>query len=593
MAHKYNLGIVGNCSYLAYIDTDANVQWMCMPGFDSSFLFGGLVDKEKGGCFKITPVNKYKSTQYYLPNTNILCTEFETTKGRFRVTDLAPRFLQYERFFRPLMLVRKIEWLSGSPHITVECDPRGDYGNIIPEKYSASNHIRYTNIGGPVRLTTDIPLAYITEKKSFALNKNYYLVLTYGEPLEAPLADTAERFLLLTQAYWEKWIKSSYLPEMFQEHVIRSALVLKLHQYEDTGGFIAAGTTSLPESPGSGRNWDYRYCWLRDSYYTLQAFNRIGHFDELEKYFDFIQNILSHNPGTIQPMYSITGEKKLVEKILPLSGYLNNSPVRIGNDAYHQLQNDVYGQVLLTMLPLILDQRLLIYDKSHIDYKAIVFRLLHQIEITLKQPDAGIWEFRNTLQQNCYTLLFQWAGAHAARKFAAKIREKEMFRKAETIIKKTVALLEKCYDPKLKAYTQAIGSTNMDASTLKLITMQYLDPSHLRTKQHLEAIEKKLKSPNGLIYRYRHADDFGKPGSTFLVCSFWYAEALSFTGRTDDACQTVETIMKNSNHLGLLSEDVSEDGSQWGNFPQTYSHVGMINTAFRISRKLNKPHYFL
>ena len=296
MPHKYNLGIIGNCSYLAYIDTHADVKWMCLPGFDSSFLFGGLIDKEKGGCFKISPVNEYKSNQYYLPNTNILCTEFENGQGRFRVTDFAPRFLQYERYYRPLMLVRKIEWLSGSPHIKVECDPRGDYGNITPEQYSASNHIRYMNIGGPVRLTTDIPLTYISEKKSFALNKNYYLVLTYGEPLEAPLADTVDRFLFLTQSYWQKWIKSSYLPDIFQEQVIRSALTLKLHQYEDTGGFIAAGTTSLPESPGSGRNWDYRYCWLRDSYYTLQAFNRIGHFEELEKYFEFIQNILRLEP---------------------------------------------------------------------------------------------------------------------------------------------------------------------------------------------------------------------------------------------------------------------------------------------------------
>lgn len=593
MPHKYNLGIIGNCSYLAYIDTDADVKWMCLPGFDSSFLFGGLIDKEKGGCFKISPVNEYKSNQYYLPNTNILCTEFENGQGRFRVTDFAPRFLQYERYYRPLMLVRKIEWLSGSPHIKVECDPRGDYGNITPEQYSASNHIRYMNIGGPVRLTTDIPLTYISEKKSFALNKNYYLVLTYGEPLEAPLADTVDRFLFLTQSYWQKWIKSSYLPDIFQEQVIRSALTLKLHQYEDTGGFIAAGTTSLPESPGSGRNWDYRYCWLRDSYYTLQAFNRIGHFEELEKYFEFIQNILSHDPEKIQPLYSITGEKNLEEKTLSLDGYMNNVPVRIGNAAYHQLQNDVYGQVLLTMLPLIFDQRLVNYNKSHVDYKAIVYRLLQQIENTLEQPDAGIWEFRNTLQQNCYTLLFHWAGAHAAKKYAVTVNDHSLIEKADPVIKRSSSLLEQCYQPGEKAYTQAIGSHNMDASTLKLLTMQYLRPDNERTKLHLQSIEQKLKSSNGLIYRYRHADDFGKPESTFLVCSFWYAEALTYMDRLDDALSTMETILKYSNHLGLLSEDVSEDGSQWGNFPQTYSHVGLINTAFRISRKMNKPHYFI
>lgn len=592
MAHKYNLGIIGNCSYLAYIDTDADVKWMCLPRFDSSFLFGGLLDKEKGGCFKIAPAGDYQSKQYYLPNSNVLCTEFEASQGKFRVVDFAPRFLQYERYFRPPMLVRKVEWLSGTPQIKIECSPRGDYGNVIPEEVIASNHIRYMNLSDQVRLTTDIPLTYISEKKNFILNKHYYLVLTYGEPLEAPLAETAERFLFQTLAYWQKWIKTTYLPDVFQPQVIRSALALKLHQYEDTGGFIASGTTSLPESPGSGREWDYRYCWLRDSYYTLQAFNTIGHFEELEKYFDFIHNILNQNPNNLQPLYTVTGEKNIDEKILDLGGYMNNKPVRIGNAAYSQLQNDVYGQVLLSILPLIFDQRLITYNKTHVDYKTIVERLLQQIEITLEQPDAGLWEFRNTLQKNCYTLLFHWAGAHAARKYAINVKDNATIKRTESLIKKATDLVEQCYLPAENAYTQAIGSKDVDASSLKLLTMQYLKPESERSKQQLDAVEKKLKSPNGLIYRYRHKDDFGTPQSTFLICSFWYAEALTYVGRLDDAVNTVEQILKYSNHLGLLSEDVSEDGSQWGNFPQTYSHVGMINTAFRISRRMNKPHYF-
>lgn len=593
MIHKYDLGIVGNCSYLAYIGTDADVKWMCMPGFDSSFLFGSLLDTEKGGCFKVSPEGKYESNQYYISNSNVLCTEFESGNNRFRVIDFAPRFLQYERYYRPLMLIRKIEWLSGAPQIKVECSPRGNYGETIPEEMVASNHIRYLNLSGQVRLTTDIPLVYISEKKSFALNKNYYLVFTYGEPLEAPLADTAERFLFQTINYWQKWIKSTYLPDVFQAQVIRSALVLKLHQYEDTGGIIASGTTSLPEAPGSGRNWDYRYCWLRDSYYTLQAFNTIGHFEELEKYFDFIQNILANESPIIQPLYSINREKDITEAILPLKGYLNNTPVRAGNAAYTQIQNDVYGQVLLSLLPLIFDQRLNTQNKLHVDYKSIVNRLLKQIDDTLQQPDAGVWEFRNTLQLNCYTILFHWAGAQAAKKYAITIHDETMIKHAQSVIDRSVLLMERCYNTKERSYMQAVNSPNADASTLKLLTMQYLTPEDGRAKAHLEAIERKLKSPNGLIYRYRHADDFGKSSSTFLVCTFWYAEALVYLGRTEEAIKTVENILQYSNHLGLLSEDLAEDGSQWGNFPQTYSHVGMINTAFRISRKLNKPHYFV
>lgn len=592
MIHRYNLGIVGNCSYLAYIDTDADVKWMCMPAFDSSFLFGGLLDKEKGGCFKITPTGNYKSKQYYLPNSNVLCTEFETDQGKFRVIDFAPRFLQFERYYRPLMFIRKIEWLSGTSRIKVECSPRGDYGNIIPDEVTGSNHIRYMNLAGQVRLTTDIPLAYISEKKNFVLNKDYYLVLTYGEPLEAPLVDTAERFLFQTLNYWQKWIKSTYIPDIFQEQVIRSALALKLHQYEDTGGIIASGTTSLPESPGSGRNWDYRYCWLRDSYYTLQAFNTIGHFEELEKYFEFIQNILGDESGIIQPMYSINGEKKLEERIVPLKGYMDNTPVRIGNAAYLQSQNDVYGQVLLGLLPLIFDLRLTVY-KTQVNYRAIVNNLLQQIESKLQEPDAGIWEFREKKQRNCYTLLFHWAGAMAARKYAAKLNDSLMISHAQSVIDQSAQLLEQCYNPAENAYMESIDSVHLDASTLKLITMQYLQPNSVKAKQHLEAIERKLKSSNGLLYRYRHKDDFGQPETTFLVCSFWYVEALTYVGRLDDAIKTLETMIQYSNHLGLFSEDVGIDGSQWGNFPQTYSHVGMINTAFRISRLVNKPHYFI
>ena len=594
MNHKYNMGIIGNCSYLAYIDTDADVKWMCMPRFDSSFLFGGLLDDEKGGCFKIIPASPYKTRQYYLTNTNVLCTEFECAQGKFRVVDFAPRFLQYERYFKPSMLVRKIEWMSGLPPVVVECSPRGEYGNVVAEQVVGSNHIAYLNLQAQVRLTTDIPLNYIVDKKNFVLDTNRYLILTYGEPLEAPLTETAERFLIQTTSYWEKWIKSSYLPDVYQSQVIRSALTLKLHQYEDTGGIIASGTTSLPESPGSGRNWDYRYCWFRDSYYTLQAFNIIGHFEELEKYFDFIQNIVADDPQMIQPLYSITGEKNLVEKEMNLKGYLNNRPVRIGNEAYMQLQNDVYGQVLVSMLPLIFDQRLITTNnKSHADYKTIISRLLKQIENTIDKPDAGIWEFRNTMQLNSYTLLFQWAGANAARKFAISARDEEMAIRAKKIIDRSSALLEQCYDPSTNTYTQAIGSHNLDASTLKLITMQYLSPSSEKTKNLLNAIEEKLRSSNGLIFRYRHADDFGEPDSTFLICSFWYAEALAYAGRLDDSREMFENILTHSNHLGLFSEDISEDGSQWGNFPQTYSHVGLINTAFRISRLMNKPLYLL
>lgn len=584
--HKYDLGVIGNCSYLAYIDTKADVKWMCLPRFDSSFLFGALLDEENGGHFYVRPVNtSYENSQYYLQNTNLLCTEFATADGRFKVVDCAPRMTIHDRQFKPLMLVRKIQLISGNPVIKIRCEPKGDYGRVTPEIVVGSNHIRYLNLGSQVRITTDVPLNYILEEQSFVLDQDRYIILTYGEPLEAPLQETAEDFIHKTIRYWQTWVKSCYIPNIYQEQIIRSALVLKLHQYEDTGGIIASGTTSLPEFHDSSRNWDYRFCWFRDAYYTLRAFNQIGHFEELEKYFDFIQNIIHNSSESLQPLYSITGQKDLFEIELDhLAGYRGNKPVRIGNKAYEQIQNDVYGQVLVGLLPLYIDKRLSFSKKS--SYKRIVPWLLKQIERTRNIEDAGLWEFRNSKQIHTYTLLFHWAGAKAAYKIAKEFQDDVLMQQAERLSMEAAGMLEKCYNDERKVYMQAMNSTNLDASTLMMVTMNYLDHNSQRAKDHIAAMEKELLAEGGLFYRYKHSDDFGAPESTFLVCAFWYVDALACVGRVKDAIENLNNIMRFSNHLGIFSEDVATDGSQWGNFPQTYSHVGLINAAFRIAKKI-------
>jgi GH15 family glucan-1,4-alpha-glucosidase len=587
--HRYNMGIVGNCSYMAYIDIHAQVKWMCMPRFDSSFLFGSLLDEKKGGEFSVTPQTNCKSRQYYIPNTNVLATEFTCEDGKFRVLDCAPRFLHFERYFKPLMFVRKIEVLEGSPSVKVVCKPVGEYGETTPEIVVGSNHIRYMNLEMQARLTTDISLSYIIKDEKFVLDQNRYLVFTYGEPLEAPLKATAEDFINRTVRYWQTWVKSTYLPDIYQDQIIRSALVLKLHQYEDTGGIIASGTTSLPEHDQSERTWDYRYCWFRDSYYTLKAFNEMGHFDELEGYFEYIQNMLMRDGERMQPMYSVTGAKKLEEISLPLAGYLGNQPVRIGNKAYLQTQNDVYGQILVGLLPLFIDKRLT-FSKRH-SYKSLVDRLLHWIEKTMLEKDAGLWEFRSVKQVHSYTLLFHWAGCKSAAKIGHMMNDQDLVDRATRLANMASENIEKCYDASRGFYTQAIGSENFDASTLKLITMNYLDPTADRARQHLKMLEEGLKTDQGLFYRYVHADDFGKPKATFLVCAFWYVDALACVGRVQDAIKTLDNILTFANHLGIFSEDVGTDGSQWGNFPQTYSHVGLINAAIRISKKLDMPNF--
>jgi len=588
--HTYNTGIIGNCAYIAHINKNTNVDWLCWPRFDSTFVFGALLDKKKGGGFSILPIEDYSSHQYYLENTNVLITEITTESGeKYRVTDFAPRFYEHQRYYKALMLIRKIEPLKGSPRIVVKCEPVSDYGETKLHVNRGSNHIQFLGGAEDMRLTTNIPVSYVFDEQSFVLNDSRYLVLTYGEPLEAALTSTAERFLRETIQYWRVWIKHSSIATYYQPFVIRSALALKIHQFEDTGAIIAASTTSLPEFPGSGRNWDYRYCWLRDTYYVITALNHIGHFEEMEKYFGYVTDISFKEDTRYQPLYSITGKKVLTEDILMgLEGYMGNQPVRVGNQAYEHIQNDIYGQVMISMLPLYTDHRFVFSERK--DSVQWLEFLLAKIERTIDEKDAGIWEFRNMANVHCYSNLFQWAGASAAEKIARTINNKKLTHKAISLKKRAAKHIESCYDPVRKVYTNAAGSPNLDASTLQLIMMNYLDPASRRAKDHLLALEKELRASNGLFYRYLYKDDFGKPKTTFLICAFWYVEALASVGRMEDAQREFANLLQYSNHLLLFSEDVDEnDGSQWGNFPQAYSHVGLMNAAYRIAMKLDRP----
>lgn len=589
--HHYNTGIIGNCSFIAHVDTATNIAWMCWPRFDSTFVFGKLLDENNGGEFSLLPEGPYTSHQYYFENTNILCTEIECAQGKYRVTDFAPRFPQYERYFRPLMLVRKIETLSGSPSIRLTCNPVDQYGSVKLKAYPASNHIEYEGGSGKIRLTTNLSVSHILDERFSVLNETKYAVLTYGSPLEAPLKTTCETFLQQTKTYWRQWVKNTGIGNIYQEQVIRSSLALKIHQYEDTGAIIASSTTSLPEYHQSGRNWDYRFCWLRDTYYILQAFNNIGHFEEMETYFNYIANISVNEKGRYQPLYGITGEKNLQELILPLEGYLGNKPVRIGNQASEHIQNDVYGQILISLLPLYADRRFPYAEMT--DSAVWVAHLLGKIEMVIDEADAGLWEFRTISQFHCYTYLFHWAGAKAALKISRIIQDEALGERAGKVLARAAGYIEKCYVPEKQAYAQAVGNTHMDASTLQLILMKYLDPSSERAQNHLKAVEKELAAPGGLFYRYKHLDDFGVPETTFLITAFWYVEALISVGRLDDALGNFEQLLTYTNHLGLMSEDVrAQDGSQWGNFPQAYSHVGLMNAAHRLARKIDNPDFF-
>ena len=483
------LGLIGNCAYQALIDDCARVRWLCWPRFDSSFVFGGLLDEERGGTFVIEPAAEgFQSEQGYLASTNILRTEFSSENAAFEVIDFAPRFKLYGRYFKPTMLIRRVRPLRGCPSIRVCCNPVYDYGRIRPDFYAASNHIQWLLTGAQLRLTSNAPLSYISERRPFALEDTVYLVLTWGEPLQATLAETCDSFLEQTQRYWETWVKHCSIPALFQEHVIRSALVLKLHQYEDTGAITAASTTSIPEYPGSGRNWDYRYCWLRDTCFTLGALRRLGQFEEAELFVSYLLNLAQSSPEHLQPVYGINGEHRLEETLLDhLSGYLGHGPVRIGNQAFEQEQHDVYGEMIVSIAPLFLDTRF--RERAGVRSTALLHRLLQNLETRLGAPDAGLWEERREPRVHTFSQLLHWAGARAARKVGECCNEPELARRARTIEERAREIIEqRCWRPELGFYADSPGSKCADASLLMMVNIGFLNGDHPHIESHVRRL---------------------------------------------------------------------------------------------------------
>jgi GH15 family glucan-1,4-alpha-glucosidase len=582
-----NLALIGNCAYQALIDERARVQWLCWPRFDSSFVFGGLLDGDRGGEFSITPIDEeFTTEQTYLPNTNIVRTHFHSPRGEFEVIDFAPRFIQFERSFKPTMLVRRIRRLGGNPTISVRCRPVYEHGQLEPRLFVASNHIQWLLPGAQLRLTSNASLTYISEGRPFALERDLYLVMTWGAPLEAPLAETCESFLGRTRRYWETWVKHATIPEDYQEEVIRSALALKLHQFEDTGAITAASTTSIPEYPGSGRNWDYRYCWLRDTCFTIGALRRLGHFEELEHFVSYLHNIAESSPDRLQPVYGISGESDLTERILPhLDGYQGSGPVRVGNGAYTQMQHDVYGEMVAAIAPMFLDVRF--RDRAGERSTALLHSLLHRIDEHMEAPDSGLWEKRQTPRIHTFSVLMHWTGAIAAMHVGQRCNDPALARRAEELADRAREIIEhRCWRPKLGFYAESPEGEDADASLMMMINLGFLTPGHPNAASHVLELANTLsaRGRDHLLYRYLHHDGIGETHATFTVCGFWYAEALARLERTSEARRVFEALLGHANHVGLLAEDIDPtDGRQWGNFPQTYSHVGLINAAFAIS----------
>src|SRR5688572_30204132 len=463
------LGLIGNCQLSALVRSDGAIVWSCMPRFDSAPVFAALLDEREGGKFVIRPAQTEAAVQRYLPNTNVLETRFETKDGAFRVLDFAPRFIQYERSFRPTKIVRIVEPLSGTPRIRVLCDPILGWTRARPRRELGSHHIAFHGYDTELRLTTDAPLSYMNDEP-FALTERKHFVLAWGAPVEEPLAPLCEHFLRETVRYWQLWVKHCHIPPVYQEEVIRSALTLKLHCFEDTGAIAAALTTSIPEAPGSGRTWDYRYCWLRDAYYSLGAFRLLGHFEEREEFVKYLLNIAGGRPDlALSPLYRVDGSSDLGEQVLSQwPGFNGEQPVRVGNAAAEHTQNDIFGEMVLALTPVFLDDRF--RQEQTRPALELVERLARKAISVAGTPDAGIWEYRTEWKPQTFSSVMCWAAADrmgkiAERHLPGKVAE---FTGAAAKIKEEI--LGRAYNPDLKSLVATYEGMDLDASLLQAIT---------------------------------------------------------------------------------------------------------------------------
>ncbi len=577
-----DLGLVGNCQFSALIERTGAVVWCCLPRFDSEPVFGALLDHDAGGRFLVGPADPAPGVQRYLPNTNVLETRFEAPGGSFRVVDFAPRFVEHGRMFRPTQLVRIVEPLGGTPRIRVECEPRLGFTRQVPQRLQGSHHFAFTGFASPLRLTTDLPLSYLGGAP-FALTERKHLVLTWGAPIEEPLSPLCDRVLEETARYWRRWVKHCDIPAEFQAQVIRSALALKLHCFEDTGAIVAAMTTSIPESPGSGRTWDYRSCWLRDAYYALGAFRLLGHFEERESFTHYLLNVAAGTPDLrLAPLYRVDGGSDLDERELSdWPGFAGERPVRVGNAAARHVQNDVFGEMVLAIAPVFLDERFSA-ERSSATLELLT-RLARKAVEVAGQPDAGIWEFRTEWQPQTFSGLMSWAGADRMARVAAlhlpsQARE---FESAAARIREE--LLTRAWSPELGALAATYGGSDLDASLLQAVPLRLLPADDPRLVGTVDAIRAGL-TRDGWLFRYRLDDGFGHPTVAFTICTFWLVEALAATGRREEARTVMQRICSALSPLGLLSEDYETSTLRmWGNFPQAYSHVGLIHAAFAAS----------
>jgi GH15 family glucan-1,4-alpha-glucosidase len=585
-----DLALIGNGTVSALVNHCAEVVWCCVPRFDGDPIFCRLLQngasEDSAGVFAVDLIGAVRFEQEYFANTAVLITRAFTGDGAaIEITDFMPRFHQNGRVFCPMTMVRRVRRIAGRPRVRIRLRPTSDYGATVPPQTIGSNHVRYQIGHLAVRVTSNVPVTAIVEENIFFIDDDLTLILGPDETVQGAVPEVGRHLFEETVAFWRSWVRSLAIPFEWQDEVIRAAITLALNAFEDTGAVVAAMTTSIPEAANSGRNWDYRYCWLRDAYFVIDSLNRLGATRTMEHYISYILNIVAATPDSeLQPVYGISGRARLDERCLTsLPGYRGMGPVRIGNEAYEQIQHDVYGSAILASTHLFFDQRMV---------RSADETLFHRLEtlgeraaLCFDKPDAGLWELRTSAAVHTFSSVMCWAGCDRLARIASRLgladRASYWRDKADAMHR---VICERSWSPTLNSFVATMGGSTLDASLLRLNDLNFLPADDPRFIGTVEAVGRNLRRGD-FIYRYVTADDFGLPETAFLVCTFWYISALEAIGRKDDARALFEKVLAKRNRHGLLAEDIDPGtGEQWGNFVQTYSMVGLIVCALKLSQ---------
>jgi len=588
MQSDLELSPIGNCQVSTLVDSEGAFVWGCVPRVDGDPVFCSLLNDNARdrGIWRFELEGQARSSQRYERNTAILVTRLEADDGSaVEIHDFAPRFERSGRMYRPVAYARIVRPVAGAPRLRIVLAPMNGHGASLAETTNGTNHIRYMIGPQALRLSTDAPVGYVLEGRSYRVESDQHFFLGPDEPFDGNIRSEVRRMEAMTARYWQHWVRGLHIPLEWQEEVIRAAIALKLCQHEETGAIVAALTTSIPEAANSQRNWDYRYCWIRDSYYTVQALNRLGALDVLEKYLAYLRNIVDQaRGGQIQPLYSVMGADELHEfEAEHLAGYRGMGPVRVGNAAYKQVQHDCYGQIVMPTAQAFFDTRLLRMaderDFEHLEEVGEAAWAKHD------QPDAGLWEFRTRQEVHTYSAVMCWAACDRLANVAATLGKGDRVvhwkQRADAIRAK---IDKNAWSEEGGHYGASFESDYLDASLLQLVELRYLTPDDERFLKTFAAVERDLRRGDHML-RYAAEDDFGAPETAFNVCTFWLIEALALVDRREEAREMFEAMLSHTTASGMLSEDLDyETDELWGNFPQTYSLVGIINCAGLLSK---------